>query len=182
MPRRRVAGKRKILPDPKYRSVLLNKFINILMLSGKKSVAESVVYGALDDLEIQFQTYIKTPKKEDPNKHKVPVDFLTSKSEKIELFNAIIDTVKPSVEVRSRRVGGSTYQVPVEVKKDRAVALAMRWLVIAARTRSEKGMMKCLSSEMMQIIDGKGNAMKKREDTHKMAKANQAFAHFRWWN
>ena len=157
MPRRRVVGQRKILPDPKFHNELLAKFINILMVDGKKSTAEKIVYGALDILS-------------------------TKESEKtqIELFETALENIRPSVEVKSRRVGGSTYQVPVEVRPVRRNALAMRWLVEAARNRGEKSMAQRLANEMLDASDSKGSAVKKREDVHRMADANKAFAHYRW--
>ena len=156
MPRRRVVGQRKILPDPKFHNELLAKFINILMVDGKKSTAEKIVYGALD--------------------------ILAQKSEKdqLELFEEALDNIRPSVEVKSRRVGGSTYQVPVEVRPVRRNALAMRWLVEASRKRGEKSMAQRLANEMLDASDSKGSAVKKREDVHRMADANKAFAHYRW--
>jgi small subunit ribosomal protein S7 len=156
MPRRRVIGQRKILPDPKFHNELLAKFINILMVDGKKSTAEKIVYGALD--------------------------ILVEKSDKdhLELFETALDNIRPQVEVKSRRVGGSTYQVPVEVRPVRRNALAMRWLVEAARKRGEKSMAQRLANEMLDASDSKGSAVKKREDVHRMAEANKAFAHYRW--
>lgn len=157
MPRRRVVAKREILPDPKFGSEMLAKFINILMLDGKKSVAEKIVYGALD---------IMVEKK--------------SGEEPVELFEQGLDKIRPMVEVKSRRVGGSTYQVPVEVRPARQTALAMRWLVEAARKRSEKSMRERLAGEVMDALEGRGSAVKKREDVHRMAEANKAFSHYRW--
>ncbi|MCW8833398.1 MAG: 30S ribosomal protein S7 [Colwellia sp.] len=157
MPRRRVVGQRKILPDPKFHNELLAKFINILMVDGKKSTAEKIVYGALD---------ILTEK--------------NSEKTHLELFEEALDNIRPSVEVKSRRVGGSTYQVPVEVRPVRRNALAMRWLVEAARKRGEKSMAQRLANEMLDASDSKGSAVKKREDVHRMAEANKAFAHYRW--
>ncbi len=156
MPRRRVVGQRKILPDPKFGSELLAKFINVVMLDGKKSIAESIVYGALDTIAEK------------------------SGKEHLALFEEALDHIRPSVEVKSRRVGGSTYQVPVEVRPARGNALAMRWLVDAARARHEKTMAARLAGEMMDAAENKGSAVKKREDVHRMAEANKAFAHFRW--
>ena len=156
MPRRRVAGQRKILPDPKFGSELLAKFINVVMLDGKKSIADSIVYGALDTIAEK------------------------SGKEHLALFEEALDHIRPSVEVKSRRVGGSTYQVPVEVRPVRGNALAMRWLVDAARARHEKTMAARLAGEMMDAVENKGSAVKKREDVHRMAEANKAFAHFRW--
>ncbi|MDH4402498.1 MAG: 30S ribosomal protein S7 [Alcaligenaceae bacterium] len=156
MPRRREVPKRDILPDPKFGSVELAKFMNVVMLSGKKAVAERIVYGALT----QVQT--KTGK------------------EPIEVFNLAINNIKPVVEVKSRRVGGANYQVPVEVRPVRRLALAMRWLREAAKKRGEKSMDLRLAGELLDASEGRGAAMKKREDTHKMAEANKAFSHFRW--
>ena len=156
MPRRREVPKRDILPDPKFGSVELAKFMNVVMLSGKKAVAERIVYGALT----QVQT--KTGK------------------EPIEVFNLAINNIKPVVEVKSRRVGGANYQVPVEVRPARRLALAMRWLREAAKKRGEKSMDLRLAGELLDASEGRGAAMKKREDTHKMAEANKAFSHFRW--
>ncbi|GAA5237082.1 30S ribosomal protein S7 [Verticiella sediminum] len=156
MPRRREVPKREILPDPKFGNVELAKFMNVVMLSGKKAVAERIVYGALD----QIQT--KTGK------------------EPVEVFSAAINNVKPLVEVKSRRVGGANYQVPVEVRPVRRLALAMRWVREAAKKRGEKSMDLRLAGELMDAAEGRGGAMKKREDTHKMAEANKAFSHFRW--
>ncbi|MEI8400183.1 MAG: 30S ribosomal protein S7 [Alcaligenaceae bacterium] len=156
MPRRREVPKRDILPDPKFGSVDLAKFMNVVMLSGKKAVAERIVYGALT----QVQT--KTGK------------------EPIEVFNLAINNIKPVVEVKSRRVGGANYQVPVEVRPVRRLALAMRWLREAAKKRGEKSMDLRLAGELLDASEGRGAAMKKREDTHKMAEANKAFSHFRW--
>ncbi|GAA0214910.1 30S ribosomal protein S7 [Castellaniella daejeonensis] len=156
MPRRREVPKREILPDPKFGSVELAKFMNVVMLSGKKAVAERIVYGALDQIQA------KTGK------------------EPIEVFNTAINNVKPVVEVKSRRVGGANYQVPVEVRPVRRLALAMRWLREAAKKRGEKSMDLRLAGELMDAAEGRGGAMKKREDTHKMAEANKAFSHFRW--
>ena len=157
MPRRRVVGQRKILPDPKFHNELLAKFINILMVDGKKSTAEKIVYGALD---------ILAEKETD--------------KDQLELFETALENIRPQVEVKSRRVGGSTYQVPVEVRPVRRNALAMRWLVEAARKRGEKSMAQRLAAEMLDASDNKGSAVKKREDVHRMAEANKAFAHYRW--
>lgn len=156
MPRRRVVGQRKILPDPKFGSELLAKFINIVMVDGKKSVAERIIYGALD--------------------------IVAEKGDKdhMEVFETALDNIRPSVEVKSRRVGGSTYQVPVEVRPVRRNTLAMRWMVDAARSRGEKSMAQRLAGEMLDASLNKGTAVKKREDVHRMADANKAFAHYRW--
>lgn len=156
MPRRRVIGQRKILPDPKFGSELLAKFINVVMVDGKKAVAEKIIYGALDILAEK------------------------SGKEHLDIFENALDNVRPTVEVKSRRVGGSTYQVPVEVRPVRRNALAMRWLVDAARTRGEKSMSQRLAAEMLDASENKGSAVKKREDVHRMADANKAFAHYRW--
>ena len=157
MARRRVAAKRTILPDPKFGNEMVTKFVNMVMLSGKKSVAEKIVYGALDAAV-------------DKSKGSEPVELLTK----------ALDNVRPMVEVKSRRVGGATYQVPVEVRADRRTTLAMRWLVDAARRRSEKSMERRLAGEILDAAENKGTAVKKREDTHRMAEANKAFAHYRW--
>ena len=156
MPRRHVAGQRKILPDPKFGSDLLAKFVNILMIDGKKSVAESIVYSALDKLAER------------------------SGKDHLAAFEVALDNVRPTVEVKSRRVGGSTYQVPVEVRPVRRNALAMRWIVDAARKRGDKSMALRLANELMDAFENKGTAVKKREDVHRMAEANKAFAHYRW--
>lgn len=162
MPRRRVIDKRPIIADPVYGSQLLTRFVNHIMMRGKKSLAEKIVYGALD--AIQART------KKDP----------------LAIFEKAIDHVRPIVEVKSRRVGGATYQVPVEVQGNRAIALAMRWIVEFSRKRGEKGMALKLAGEIMDAADeeggskGKGGAVKKREDTHRMAEANKAFSHYRW--
>jgi len=155
--RRRAAPKRKIIPDSKYESELVAKFMNQLMVDGKKSIAEKIVYGAFDELE-------KSVQKESP----------------VDVFKKVLDQVAPVVEVRSRRVGGATYQVPVEVRAKRRTALAMRWLVEAARKRKEKSMPARLAAELKEAMDGKGAAVKKKEDMHKMAEANKAFSHFRF--
>src|SRR5688572_17895633 len=156
MPRRREVPKRKITPDPKYRDRMVAKFTNVVMLEGKKFTAEGIVYGSFDVISSRY--------KEDP----------------IEVFRKALDTVKPRVEVKSRRVGGATYQVPVEVRAERRMALAMRWLVSYSRERGEKTMVERLAAELKEASEGRGNAVKKREDVHKMADANKAFAHYRW--
>ena len=156
MPRRREVPKRRIIPDPKYKDKLISKFTNTIMLSGKKAVAEGILYGALDVIQERF--------KEDP----------------LEVFRKALDNVKPKLEVKSRRVGGATYQVPVEVRPERRVALGMRWLISYGKGRGEKTMMEKLAGEIMDAASNRGNAVKKREDTHKMAEANKAFAHYRW--
>ncbi len=156
MPRRRVVAKREVLPDPKYGDKILAKFINMVMESGKKSVAEKIVYGALDQVVEK------------------------GKGEPLEVFSQALDNIRPLVEVKSRRVGGATYQVPIEVSSVRGQALAMRWLVDAARRRGEKSMGLRLAGEIMDACEGRGTAVKKREDTHRMAEANKAFSHYRW--
>lgn len=156
MSRRHSAEKRQVLPDPKHGDVVLTKFMNSLMLDGKKSVAERIVYGALDSIEEKA--------KQDP----------------MAMFHEALDNVKPAVEVRSRRVGGATYQVPCEVRAERAQALAIRWLIAAARKRNETTMVARLSGELLDAVNNRGAAVKKREDTHKMAEANKAFSHYRW--
>lgn len=175
MPRRREVPKREILPDPKHHSELLAKFINVLMVSGKKSTAEKIIYGALDVLNERIKKSKKASEgSSDDEGSGGNVGTV------LRYFEQALDNVRPSVEVRSRRVGGATYQVPVEVRSDRSIALGMRWIVKAARSRGEKGMMLRLAGELEEAYQNKGSAVKKREDTHKMAKANQAFAHFRW--
>jgi len=178
MPRRREVPKRNILPDPKHHSELLTKFINVVMVSGKKSTAEKIVYGALEVMNER----LKKIKKHDEEVDSGEGSSGSSDASRTVLsyFEQALDKVRPTVEVRSRRVGGATYQVPVEVRQDRSVALGMRWIVQAARSRGEKGMMLRLAGELSDAFESKGSAVKKREDTHKMAKANQAFAHFRW--
>jgi len=156
MPRRRVVAKREILPDPKYGNQLLAKFINMVMVSGKKSVAERILYGALDKVAER------------------------SEEEPLEVLEKAMENVRPTVEVKSRRVGGATYQVPIEVRPNRRNSLAMRWLIDAARKRSEKSMAFRLAGELMDAAASRGSAVKKREDTHRMAEANKAFAHYRW--
>ena len=154
--RRAGAAKREVLPDPKYGSRLVAKFVNIMMIRGKKSTAERIMYDALTAIEDR------------------------SKQEALKMFKTAIDNVKPAVEVKSRRVGGSTYQVPVEVRPDRRTSLAMRWVIGAARRRPERSMSEKLAGELLDAANNRGSAVKKREDTHKMAEANKAFAHYRW--
>ncbi len=156
MPRRREVPKREILPDPKFGSETLAKFVNIVMQSGKKSIAEKIVYGALD------------------------VVAERSSKDSLEMFEKALENVSPMVEVKSRRVGGATYQVPVEVRSARRVALAMRWLSDAARKRGEKSMGLRLAGEILDAAESRGSAVKKREDVHRMAEANKAFSHYRW--
>jgi small subunit ribosomal protein S7 len=156
MSRRHRAEKREVLPDAKYGDLVLTKFMNSLMLDGKKSVAERIVYGAFDRIEQKMRT------------------------EPLRVFHDALENIRPSIEVRSRRVGGATYQVPIEVRPDRSQALAIRWLIGAARGRAERTMADRLSSELMEAADSRGSAVKKREDTHRMAEANRAFSHYRW--
>ncbi len=182
MSRRKAAPKRSILPDPLFKSELLAKFINSVMDSGKKSVAERIVYGALD--EIMNRT--KKSKQQDDeggSSGSAGGNIRTSdtvREKALEMFKQALDNVMPSVEVKSRRVGGSTYQVPIEIRGARRMALAMRWMVEYAGKRGEKTMKERLAAEMIDAIEGRGGAVKKREDVHRMAKANQAFAHYRW--
>lgn len=156
MSRRHRAEKREIIPDPKYGDVVVTKFMNSLMEQGKKSVAEHIMYGALGRIEQK------------------------AKRDGLELFHEALNNVKPAIEVRSRRVGGATYQVPVEVRNDRRQALAIRWIITAARGRNENTMEERLSGELLDAANNRGTAVKKREDTHKMAEANRAFSHYRW--
>jgi small subunit ribosomal protein S7 len=156
MSRRHSAEKRQVLPDAKYGDPVLSKFMNVLMYDGKKSAAEEIVYGALDTIEKK------------------------AKSDPVKVFRDALDNVKPAIEVRSRRVGGATYQVPVEVRPDRRQALAIRWIIETARGRSEKTMQDRLSAELLDAANNRGAAVKKREDTHRMAEANKAFSHYRW--
>ncbi len=156
MPRRRVAEKREVLPDPKYNSKVVSKFMTAIMQSGKKSTAESICYGAFE--------IIKTKTGNDP----------------LKIFKTALENVKPLVEVKPRRVGGATYQVPVEIRPTRRMALASRWLISYARARGEKTMRERLAGELMDAFNNTGSSIKKKEDTHKMAEANKAFAHYRW--
>jgi small subunit ribosomal protein S7 len=156
MSRRRRAEKREIIPDPKFADIVVTKFMNSIMKQGKKSVAESIVYGAFTRIEDKLK---QTP---------------------VTVFHQALENVMPAIEVRSRRVGGATYQVPVEVRTERRQALAIRWLITAARSRNEKTMEERLSGELMDAAGNRGSAVKKREDTHKMAEANRAFSHYRW--
>jgi small subunit ribosomal protein S7 len=156
MSRRHSAEKREIIPDPKFHDIIVTKFMNSVMYEGKKSVAETIVYGAFDIIEQK------------------------TKQSPIEIFKSALENVAPAIEVRSRRVGGATYQVPVEVRNERRQALAIRWIITAARGRNDKTMVDRLSSELMDAANNRGNAVKKREDTHRMAEANRAFAHYRW--
>ena len=156
MSRRHSAEKREIIPDPKYGDVVLTKFMNSIMYEGKKSTAERIVYGAFDIVENR------------------------ARANPIEVFRAALDNVAPMIEVRSRRGGGATYQVPVEVRTERRQALAIRWLIQAARSRNDRTMIERLSAELLDAANNRGNAVKKREDTHRMAEANRAFSHYRW--
>ena len=156
MSRRRSPEKREVLPDPKFKDVVVSKFMSCLMLDGKRSTAEKIVYGAFDRIEEK------------------------AGSEPMRVFHDALENVRPQLEVRSRRVGGATYQVPVEVRADRAQALAIRWLIDSSRKRGETTMVARLSGELMDAANNRGNAVKKREDTHKMAEANRAFSHYRW--
>jgi small subunit ribosomal protein S7 len=156
MSRRHSAEKREVNPDPKFGDLVLSKFMNSIMYEGKKSVAESIVYGALDRIQAK------------------------AKSDPLAMFHQALENVAPAVEVRSRRVGGATYQVPVDVRSERRQALAIRWIITAARARNENTMEERLSGELLDAASNRGNAVKKREDTHKMADANRAFSHYRW--
>jgi small subunit ribosomal protein S7 len=156
MSRRHRAERREVLPDPKFGNMVVSKFMNSIMYAGKKSVAEQIVYGAFDMIESK------------------------TKQNAVGIFEQALDNVMPTIEVRSRRVGGATYQVPVEVRTDRRQALGIRWLITAARDRNEKTMTERLSAELLDASNNRGNAVKKREDTHRMAEANRAFAHYRW--
>ncbi len=156
MSRRHKAEKREVIPDAKFGDIIVAKFMNSIMYEGKKSVAEAIVYGAFDQIEAK------------------------SKQEPLPVFRSALENVAPAIEVRSRRVGGATYQVPVEVRMERRQALAIRWIINAARGRNDKTMVDRLSAELMDAANNRGNAVKKREDTHRMAEANRAFAHYRW--
>jgi small subunit ribosomal protein S7 len=156
MSRRHAAEKREVIPDPKFGNIVVSKFMNAVMYAGKKSVAETIVYGALEMIESK------------------------TKTSPLSVFQQALDNVMPSIEVRSRRVGGATYQVPVEVRTSRRQALGIRWIISAARERNEKTMTERLSAELLDASNNRGNAVKKREDTHKMAEANRAFSHYRW--
>jgi small subunit ribosomal protein S7 len=156
MSRRHKAEKREVNPDPKFGDLIVSKFMNSIMKEGKKSVAENIVYGAMERMQSR------------------------AKSDPIQLFHSALENVMPAVEVRSRRVGGATYQVPVEVRPERRQALAIRWLIAAARSRNENTMVERLSGELLDAANNRGTAVKKREDTHKMAEANRAFSHYRW--
>lgn len=156
MSRRHAAEKREILPDAKYGDLILSKFMNNMMVDGKKSIAERILYSALDRIETKVK---RSP---------------------VEVFHEALENIKPAIEVRSRRVGGATYQVPVEVRTERREALAIRWLIVASRNRNENTMEERLAAELLDAVNSRGSAVKKREDTHKMAEANKAFSHYRW--
>ncbi len=156
MPRRKIVAKRPVLPDSKYNDLFITRCVNVLMKQGKKNLAEHIMYGALE--------IVRERTGEDP----------------LKVFRQAVDNVKPVLEVRSRRVGGSTYQIPVDVPPDRRIALSMRWIVGSARSRGERGMMRRLAAELVDAYNNTGSAVKKREDTHRMAEANKAFAHYRW--
>jgi len=156
MPRRKVVAKRPVLPDSKYGDLFITRCVNVLMKQGKKNLAEHIMYGALEIVQERLG--------EDP----------------LKVFRQAVDNVKPVLEVRSRRVGGSTYQIPVDVPPERRIALSMRWIVGSARSRGERGMMRRLAAELVEAYNNTGSAVKKREDTHRMAEANKAFAHYRW--
>ena len=156
MSRRRATEKREVMPDPKYGDVVVSKFMNSLMLAGKKSIAERILYGAFDEIERRAR--------QDP----------------VQVFHSALENVKPAIEVRSRRVGGATYQVPIEVRTARGQALAIRWIIGISRKRSEQTMTERLAAELLDASNNRGTAVKKREDTHRMAEANKAFSHYRW--
>ena len=158
MSRRHRATKREILPDPKFGDIILTRFMNVLMFDGKKSIAETILYKAMDILKRKGG----------------------SSADPLKMFHEALDNVKPAVEVRSRRVGGATYQVPVEVRNERRLALAIRWIIDASRKRGENTMIERLANELMDAMNNRGSAVKKREDTHRMAEANKAFSHYRW--
>jgi small subunit ribosomal protein S7 len=176
MSRRHRAEKRQILPDPKFGDLVLSKFINNVMQKGKKSVAEKIVYGALEILDRKAAN----ENFDDEELGDVPAGKQGSGSKGLLVFRRALKRVRPQLEVRSRRVGGATYQVPVEVRSDRAMALAIRWIIDASRKRGEKTMMERLANELLDAANDRGSAIKKREETHKMAEANKAFAHYRW--
>jgi len=179
MSRRHQAEKRQILPDPRFGDLVLSKFINNLMVDGKKSTAEAIVYNALEILEGKAGNDNKLLGSGD-EEGTVEDAAILEKSKGLALFHRALKNIRPKLEVRSRRVGGATYQVPVEVRPDRASALAMRWLIGAARNRNENTMTDRLANELLDAVNERGSAVKKRDDTHKMADANKAFAHFRW--
>jgi small subunit ribosomal protein S7 len=179
MSRRRRAEKREILPDPKFADLTLSKFINNVMLDGKKNTAEGIVYGAIEILD--GKKVVESKKSEDNSEGSSDGgDAIMAKSKGLRFFHDALKNVKPRLEVRSRRVGGATYQVPVEVRHDRAMALAIRWIIDAARKRGENTMTERMAAELYDAANDRGSAVKKRDDTHKMADANKAFAHYRW--
>lgn len=192
MSRRKAAPKRYVLPDPLFGSQVIATFINVVMRKGKKSVAEKIVYGALDKIVARNKAKNKSSDEAEGGSEGEGTagsggaavggikSSVSIREVALELFQKVLDTVRPTVEVKSRRVGGATYQVPIEVKQDRGIALAMRWIVDAAKARSEKSMDLRLAGEFLDALENKGGSIRKREDTHKMAKANQAFAHYRW--
>lgn len=173
MSRRRKPEKRVILPDPKFGDIVLSKFMNNIMEDGKKSIAEGIVYGALEIVEEKGKNIAD-------DEGEAAQGSGTGSSKGLRIFHRVLKKVRPQLEVRSRRVGGATYQVPTEVRADRAQALAMRWLIDAARKRGERTMMERVAGELLDAANDRGAAVKKRDDTHKMAEANKAFAHFRW--
>jgi small subunit ribosomal protein S7 len=178
MSRRHAAEKRQILPDPKFGDLVLSKFMNNLMLDGKKSIAEKIVYGALTIMDEKGQGIATDDTETTEGETGSATGAAGSKG--LAVFKKALAKVRPQVEVRSRRVGGATYQVPVEVRAERAQALAIRWIIGAARKRSENTMMERLAAELLDAANDRGSAVKKRDDTHKMAEANKAFAHYRW--
>jgi small subunit ribosomal protein S7 len=181
MSRRKAAPKRIILPDPLFGSKLVAKFINTVMQNGKRAGAEKIVYGALERVaDRMVKTEGESASSKDVKKKTSIRSDAKLRQLILEKFTEVLNKVRPSVEVRSRRVGGATYQIPVEVKSERGIALAMRWLINYARLRGEKNMILRLAGEIFDALEGRGNALKKKEDVHKMAKANQAFAHYRW--
>lgn len=170
--RRKAAPKRDLLPDPKFGSELLAKFINHVMQDGKRSLSERVVYGALDEAEKRLKDKTEEGESGEGGSSSHPKPIL--------ILNRALGNIRPNVEVKARRVGGATYQVPMEVRSERAMSLAMRWLISAAKSRNEKSMTLRLAAEVVEACEGRGSAVKKRDDTHRMAQANKAFAHYRW--
>lgn len=190
MPRRRVAAKRQILPDPIFKNLLIAKFVNCVMKHGKKSTAERIVYGALEKVNERSKSHAKKDEEGGDSsgsgergkggRRLGKSSSGETKEPSLELFSRALENIQPTVEVRARRVGGATYQIPVEVRQSRRIALAMRWLVESAKDCAGKSMAERLAGEILDALQNRGNAVKKRETTHAMAKANQAFAHFRW--
>lgn len=181
--RRRAATKRQALPDPKYKSELVTKFVNNIMIDGKKTKAQHILYTALEQVVSRVKKDYNPSKNSESsqeNGQSSTTGNQASSADPVDVLQTVIDNIRPAVEVKGRRVGGSTYQVPVEVNERRGIALAMRWLKAAARARSEKSMSGKLAGEFYDAYYNRGSAVKKREDTHRMAKANQAFAHYRW--